>query len=65
LLKVPSLITKTTKLNSMSDIIQFILDQLFKLINFEPIQDLALRVAELEKPQGLDSVMLEEVKTLI
>lgn len=49
----------------MSDVIHFIVDHLYKILNFDPIQELQMRVAELERPKGLDRVMLEEVKTLI
>lgn len=49
----------------MTDVIHFVVDSLVKVINFDPIQELTLRVGELEKPQGLDSIMIEEVKTLI
>lgn len=56
---------KNTKLSSMTDVIHFVVDSLVKVINFDPIQELTLRVGELEKPQGLDSIMIEEVKTLI
>lgn len=34
-------------------------------MSYDPIQDLSYRIADLEKPKGLDQIMIEEVKTLI
>ena len=47
---------QTVKLGSIADVIQFIVEHLYKTLNFDPIQDLQIRVSELERPKGLDRV---------
>ena len=41
------------------------MEHIHKVLSFEPIQELNYRISELEKPKGLDRVMIEEVKTLV
>lgn len=42
----------------MSDVINFVVDQVYKMMSYDPIQDLAIRISDLEKPKGLDHVMI-------
>jgi len=48
----------------MSDILAFIAQQVNAIASAQ-IDELEERVTELERPKGMDRVMIEEVKTIV
>lgn len=52
------------KITSISDIVSFIATFVSKNA-LQPLEHMEMRMAELEKPKGMDRIMIEEVKALV